>query len=42
MGTAMKPYLVYLVVDVRVNVISALCPVRSHHGDFASKEARHG
>jgi len=39
MGTAMKPYVVYLVVDVLVDVISSLYPVRSHHSDFASKEA---
>ena len=42
MGTAMKPYVVYLVVEVLVDVISSLYPVRSHHSDSASKEARHG
>jgi xanthosine utilization system XapX-like protein len=38
----MKPYRVSLVVDVLVDVIYTLCPVRSRHSDFASKEARHG
>ena len=38
----MEPYLVYLGVDVLADVISTLCPVRSHPSDLVSKDARHG